>query len=407
MVHTVEKNEKVIETTVFDYLRWRGDLTFAQDAFNEVDNLILCIIAYLNFRRFDRLRSRDPQQAALLGEIVAEMTPEDEQQGLSPNDYIPLMRLAASSSRFGQVRMFGYESIRDETKEMQLDALSFLVPDGTLFCAFMGTDLSLIGWKENLNLSFMDAVPAQVGAAAYVEDMAGRCPDLPLRIGGHSKGGNLAAYAALHIPEELQQRLLAAYNNDGPGFRQAVTDTPAYRRIADRLHTYIPASSIVGVLLEPTEKYTVVASISHAVMQHEPLTWCVEGNHFIYLPQRSELGKLSDDVLREWLSSLSQQEREEFSEALFDIFTQGGKLRSLEELRQNGGDKELLRRLAADEKHKGIVSEALHRLMTAVKDEVLRTAGTGLKETAVTLKETAGSLYQAGQKALEKHKNEK
>ena len=399
----MDKPEKTAVTTVFDYLRWRGDLTFAQDAFNEVDSLILCIIAYLNFRRFPELRSRDADKAVLMSDIVPRMTAEDEQQGLSPNNYIPLMKLAAESCRFAPVRLFGYETVRDETREMQLDALSFLLPDGTLFCAFMGTDRSLVGWKENLNLSYMDAVPAQIGAVEYVEDMAWRCPERPVRIGGHSKGGNLAAYAAIHIPEALQARMLDAYNNDGPGFRRDVTDTAEYRRIAAKLHTYIPAASIVGVLLEHTEDYTVVASSSRAIMQHEPLTWGVLGSRFIRQEARSEFGKASDDVVREWLASLSPQERKEFSNALFDMFTQGGTVQSLEDVRQS----ELLRRLAADEKQRGIVSEALRRLMADVKDELLRAAEAGLKETAETLKETAGNLYQAGQKALERRKEEK
>lgn len=399
----MDKPEKIAVTTVFDYLRWRGDLTFAQDAFNEVDNLILCIIAYLNFRRFPELRSRDADKAVLMSDIVPRMTAEDEQQGLSPNNYIPLMKLAAESCRFAPVRLFGYETVRDETREMQLDALSFLLPDGTLFCAFMGTDRSLVGWKENLNLSYMDAVPAQIGAVEYVEDMAWCCPERPVRIGGHSKGGNLAAYAAIHIPEALQARMLDAYNNDGPGFRRDVTDTAEYRRIAAKLHTYIPAASIVGVLLEHTEDYTVVASSSRAIMQHEPLTWGVLGSRFIRQEARSEFGKASDDVVREWLASLSPQERKEFSNALFDMFTQGGTVQSLEDVRQS----ELLRRLAADEKQRGIVSEALRRLMADVKDELLRAAEAGLKETAETLKETAGNLYQAGQKALERRKEEK
>lgn len=399
----MDKPEKTAVTTVFDYLRWRGDLTFAQDAFNEVDNLILCIITYLNFRRFPELRSRDADKAVLMSDIVPRMTAEDEQQGLSPNNYIPLMKLAAESCRFAPVRLFGYETVRDETREMQLDALSFLLPDGTLFCAFMGTDRSLVGWKENLNLSYMDAVPAQIGAVEYVEDMAWRCPERPVRIGGHSKGGNLAAYAAIHIPEALQARMLDAYNNDGPGFRRDVTDTAEYRRIAAKLHTYIPAASIVGVLLEHTEDYTVVASSSRAIMQHEPLTWGVLGSRFIRQEARSEFGKASDDVVREWLASLSPQERKEFSNALFDMFTQGGTVQSLEDVRQS----ELLRRLAADEKQRGIVSEALRRLMADVKNELLRTAEAGLKETAETLKETAGNLYQAGQKALERRKEEK
>ena len=135
-------------------------------------------------------------------------------------------------------------------------------------------------------------------------------------------------------------------------------------------------------------------------MQHEPMSWSVLGPRFVHLGQRSQMGKLSDDVLRQWIASMSRQEREEFSESLYDMLTQGGKLRSLEEVRQ----KDILRLLAADEKNKGIVSEVLRRLVTDVRNEVLRSAEAGLKGTAETLKETAGSLYQAGQKALEKRK---
>lgn len=112
----------------------------------------------------------------------------------------------------------------------------------------------------------------------------GACPRRALRIGGHSKGGNLAAWAAVHLDEKLQrQRLIAAYNNDGPGFSRDLVDTPSYQAVADRLFTYIPASSIVGVLLEHAEDYEVVDSTARSIMQHEPLSWCVEGPHFVHL----------------------------------------------------------------------------------------------------------------------------
>ena len=241
--------------TVMDYLRWRGDLTFAQDGFNEVDDLVLCIISYLNFRRFDDLRTTDPAKAVALPDVAARLTEEDEQLGLSELDYIPLMRLAAETARFREVRMFGFTHEWDETKEMQFDAVSYLLPDDTLLVSFMGTDTSLVGWKEDFNMSFLTAVPAQERATAYTVEMAAACPDRKLRIAGHSKGGNLAAWAAIHIPADLQkQRLLAAYNNDGPGFSHDMVETEAYRRVADKLHTYIPESSIVGVLLEHAEE---------------------------------------------------------------------------------------------------------------------------------------------------------
>ena len=369
--------------TVMDYLRWRGDLTFAQDGFNEVDDLVLCIISYLNFRRFDDLKTTDPARAVALPDVAARLTEEDEQLGLSELDYIPLMRLAAETERFRDVRMFGFTHEWDEAKEMQFDAVSYLLPDDTLLVAFMGTDTSLVGWKEDFNMSFLSAVPAQERATAYTVEMAAACPDRKLRIAGHSKGGNLAAWAAIHIPAQLQeQRLLDAYNNDGPGFSHDMVDSDAYRRVADKLHTYIPESSIVGVLLEHAEDYAVIDSSNRSVMQHEPMSWSVLGPRFVHLGQRSQMGKLSDDVLRQWIGSMTPQEREQFSDALFDVLSLSGKARTLDDLRAGGlaGGAALLKQYSgADEQDKKIIAEIFRRLAVDVKEELKKAAGQGLK----------------------------
>ena len=375
--------------TVMDYLRWRGDLPLARDGFNEVDNLVLCIISYLNFRRFDDLKTTDPTGAVALPEVAVRLTEEDEQLGLSELDYIPLMRLAAETERFRDVRMFGFTHEWDEEKEMQFDAVSYLLPDNTLFVSFMGTDTSLVGWKEDFNMSFLSAVPAQERAAVYSAAMAAACPNRKLRIGGHSKGGNLAAWAAIHIPADLQkQRLLAAYNNDGPGFSHDMVETEAYRRVADKLHTYIPESSIVGVLLEHAEDYAVIDSSNRSIMQHEPMSWNVEGSRFVHLGQRSQMGKLSDDVLRQWIGSMTPQEREQFSDALFDVLSLSGKARTLDDLRAGGlaGGAALLKQYSgAGEKEKKIISEIFRRLAVDVKAELKKAAGESLKTAEKSL----------------------
>lgn len=375
--------------TVMDYLRWRGDLPLARDGFNEVDNLVLCIISYLNFRRFDDLKTTDPTGAVALPDVAARLTEEDEQLGLSELDYIPLMRLAAETERFRDVRMFGFTHEWDEEKEMQFDAVSYLLPDNTLFVSFMGTDTSLVGWKEDFNMSFLSAVPAQERAAVYSAAMAAACPNRKLRIGGHSKGGNLAAWAAIHIPADLQkQRLLAAYNNDGPGFSHDMVETEAYRRVADKLHTYIPESSIVGVLLEHAEDYAVIDSSNRSIMQHEPMSWNVEGPRFVHLGQRSQMGKLSDDVLRQWIGSMTPQEREQFSDALFEVLSLSGKARTLDDLRAGGlaGGAALLKQYSgAGEKEKKIISEIFRRLAVDVKAELKKAAGESLKTAEKSL----------------------
>lgn len=377
-----KKAEKNEHATVFDYLTWRGDLTFAQDGFNEVDNLILCIISYINFKKISRLWSTDPAEAMLMSEVCPLLTQEDEQLGLSDEDYIPLMRAAAQTKRFSEVKLFAYESRRDDVQEMQFNAVSFLLPDNSVFVAYMGTDRSFAGWKEDFNMSFLEAVPAQVRATEYAMEIAAVCPDRTLRIGGHSKGGNLAAWAAVHIPEKLQNRMAAAYNNDGPGFSKGFLEREEYKRVEDKIHTYIPESSIVGVLLEHAEDYAVIDSNNRAVMQHEPLSWGVLGAKFVHLGQRSQLGQLSDGVLQDWIGSLSAEEREEFSEAIFEILSISGKVHTLDDLREGGlaGGAALLKGyIGADEKKKRIITEVFHRLAVDIKEEVMRSAEEGIK----------------------------
>lgn len=239
-------------------------------------------------------------------------------------------------------------------------------------------------------MSFLSAVPAQERATAYAVEMAATCPERPLRIGGHSKGGNLAAWAALHIPADLQEnRLLDAYNNDGPGFARDMVETAEYRRIAHKLHTYIPESSIVGVLLEHCEDYTVIASTAKSIMQHEALSWCTERNRFIHLEERSALGRRSDDVLRDWVGSMTPRERKEFTDAFFNILSMGGKAKTLDDVQEMGlgGAVALVKEFAgSDEKTRRILTEVFKRLAVDIGEEMASSAQDGLKQAKGFLK---------------------
>lgn len=375
--------EKNKTTTIWDYLQWRGDLQLTQDSFNEVDNLLLCIISYIDFRRIEQLHSFDPAAAMRIGEVTPLLTEADEQLGLSPEDYIPVMRAMAASPRFRDVKMFAFEHLSDEERVMQFAAVSFLMPDGSVFIAYRGTDSSLIGWQEDFNMSYLSPVPAQVRATEYALEVAKKTGRMPIRLGGHSKGGNLAAWAAIHLPEKLQhKRLVAAYNNDGPGFSKAVLESEAFRRVEEKIHTYIPESSIVGMLLEHAEDYTIIDSTNRSLMQHEPLSWNVLGKQFIYLGQRTEAALLSDSVVREWLESMTIDERREFIDAIWSILSMGGKVKTLDDLRSGGlsGGVALLKEyVGADEKKKKVISEITKRLATDVKEELRKAAGEKLK----------------------------
>ena len=368
-------------TTVADYLTWRGDIPFSVDPFNEVDNLVLCIISYINFRRFPELLTRNPREAVSLRDICQKLTQEDEQLGLSQLSYIPVAQQAAQTERFAGTRMFAFEDRSDQ--ETQFAAVTFLLPDKSVFVAFRGTDTSLVGWKEDFNMSYLESVPAQVRAAEYTAEIMRLCRFLKVRIGGHSKGGNLAAWAGLHLPHKNYGRLLAVYNNDGPGFNRSMTERPEYVLLRDRMHTFIPESSIVGVLLEHCEDYTVIASTAKSIMQHEALSWCTERNRFIHLEERSTMGRRYDDVLRDWIGSMTPQERKDFTDAFFEILSMGGKARTLDDVQEMGlsGAVALVKEYAgADEKTRRILVETFKRLAVDIGEEVASSAQDGLKQ---------------------------
>ena len=370
-------------TTVADYLTWRGDIPFSVDPFNEVDNLVLCIVSYINFRRFPELLTRNPREAVSLRDICQKLTQEDEQLGLSQLSYIPVTQQAAQTERFAGTRMFAFEDRSDEEAQMQFAAVTFLLPDKSVFVAFRGTDTSLVGWKEDFNMSYLESVPAQVRAAEYTAEIMRLCRFHKVRIGGHSKGGNLAAWAGLHLPHRDYGRLLAVYNNDGPGFSRSMTERPEYALLKDKLHTFIPESSIVGVLLEHCEDYTVIASTARSIMQHEALSWCTERNRFIHLEERSAMGRRSDDVLRDWIGSMTPQERKDFTDAFFEILSMGGKARTLDDVQEMGlsGAVALVKEYAgADEKTRRILAEIFKRLAVDIGEEVATSAQDGLKQ---------------------------
>lgn len=305
------------KTDVFDYLDWRGDITFQQAEFNEIDSLILSIFAYLDFSC--TLGSEDYPFADAIEKIC--MLP-DEVKYAGPTvtimrSVVELARKAASVRRFQDMKVAQFVDITDEEREIQFAAITFLLPDDTAFASFRGTDNTLVGWKEDLNMSFIDGIPSQLEAAKYVENLLANT-DRPIRLGGHSKGGNLAIWASAHQQPEYRSRIIQIYSNDAPGFSENFLNSAIYRDIRDKILSFVPESSIVGVLMEH-DQYTTILSKYPTVLQHDPFSWLVMGPHFIYDNDRTISGRQFERIINSWIRSMSPQEREEFVENIYDI----------------------------------------------------------------------------------------
>lgn len=311
---------------VIDYLRWRGDLSFKQVPFNDVDNLLLSQLAYVDLKNFvPSVTSGNKLMLAQVAEDFFEVNCEEDL--MTDKSFIwqtPfLMREMAESKRFGEIYLCNFEQKTDEKTQMQFAAFHAKLPDGTTYIAFRGTDDTLIGWKEDFNMSFMSPVPSQLEAVNYVNKTV-HTGISKLRFGGHSKGGNLAIYSAVGCAERIKRRILTVYNNDGPGFDKEMVSSAGYRQMLPRIKTIVPKHSVVGMLLEHKEDYIVVESTGAGLMQHDAMTWQVTRDGFVTVPAVSEKSIILNKALNRWIDSMDKDARRVFVDALFEILTESG-----------------------------------------------------------------------------------
>jgi predicted alpha/beta hydrolase family esterase len=244
-----------------------------------------------------------------------------------------LFEAAGNSPRFSGVRLGAVLEHVNRGEQTQFAAATFQLPDGrnrrnpsykgTLVISFRGTDDSLIGWKEDFNMAFQYPVPAQRAASAYLDTVA-RLWAGPIILVGHSKGGNLAIYAAMNAEPAVRRRIQHVYSLDGPGFPPEIVTSQAYRSIEPKITKIVPDSSIVGMIFETPEPCRIIASDSDGLMQHSAYTWQLEGDAFVTEPDLSSRSQLFNEELNHWVAALTPEQRERAVDALFTVLHANG-----------------------------------------------------------------------------------
>jgi len=291
--------------------------TFEEEPFNEVDSLVLSQLAYLQLGclvPYRGRRSSIPVSGLFRAEFFDSLLFQvrDREQNLA------LLTALCASPRFRSLRLCNFVDERDPVQEKQFVAVTLLLGSRSRYLAFRGTDADVVGWKEDFNMAFQSPVPAQRAAVEYVNFSARTSMDR-LILGGHSKGGNLAAYSAIHCPRQVQNRMEAVYSHDGPGFKNDPRSEPGYLQVQEKIHKTMPQSAVVGMLLEHQENYSVVKSNRMGLLQHDPFSWQVENGRFVRLEEISAGARHMNDSLNRWLSTQSDSQREEFVNALFGL----------------------------------------------------------------------------------------
>lgn len=310
--------------SIIDYIKKYGEYSIDDMPFNEVDSLILCQLSYLKYDGMvPPLHGKEP--FVTLPEIF-EMEEYDnlfEDRRFEENNR-KLFEAAAQSTRFSSMLLGNYVSMTDTSWELQFSAMTFTFENGTFYLAYRGTDETIIGWKEDCNMALITPVPAQEKAMQYLNLIA-EISSGNFYIGGHSKGGNLAVYAASTCLPLISERIITIYNHDGPGFKKGtVTESEGFKTVSGKIKKYMPHSSIIGMLMESDEPTEIIECKSFGILQHDPFNWIVDGNSFVRVDGLYKHVSLQDETVNQWINEMTDEERKIFVDELYNVITANG-----------------------------------------------------------------------------------
>lgn len=295
-----------------DYLDWRGDISLAASKLNEVDNMILSRFSYLPFSKI----KIDEEETV---ESITNKFKNFKKEDFNIDGDFLLAKKLNKSNRFKELKVTDYYEIVDTEVEKQFATISLQSPNNEVYVSYCGTDNTIVGWKEDFNMSFMNHVPSQIEGVKYLQRIAKEYPEKKIRISGHSKGGNVAVYSAVFCGDEIQDRITNVTNHDGPGFDDEVINLREYKRILSKIYTYIPQSSVIGRLLGHKEKYKIVKSIEKGIMQHDIYSWQVLGTKIIQSEELTNGSDFIDETLQNWLSGVPKEERKQFIDIIYSL----------------------------------------------------------------------------------------
>ena len=309
-------------STIFDYLDYVAYDSIYDRPFKELDVLALTELTYLPFDRIVPQGDTTNIEVRLSDavELVDRTT-----DFIVTDQHLQLVDVLATYKRFKNVKLLNYVDEYDPDVQKQFAAMTYRLTMDVYLVVFRGTDDTLIGWKEDFHMTYMDHVPAQKRAASYLQHVMKEFPKGRFMVAGHSKGGNLAAYACSYLPDHLIERVDAIYCYDAPGLNKAIIETEGYQRIAHLVHRFVPQDSIVGMMLEVPEPATIVKSRAFGgFAQHDAFNWMVEKDGFVTLDQTSPDSQQMDQTLKQWVQEVPDSQLKKFFDTFFGLFLDAG-----------------------------------------------------------------------------------
>ena len=309
----------------FDYLNWRGDLSFDKVPFCKIDALLL---AHITYSIFDGVVPESFKERKTFAQVAKDFSaaPDYEERiniGFLINKRTAeLMFKCAEVERFRDVELCGFRNIYNEENVEQFAAVTYIV-NGKPVIALRGTDDTIVGWKEDFNIAWQPQIPAQKDALEYFSEAADALKGDFVLV-GHSKGGNLVINTAVNCGSKLQKRIESVYNFDGPGFNTAFFEKAEYKALESRIHSFYPGFSVVGMIFHHPQNYEIVRSDGFAFWQHDAMNWQIMGAEFVNEAEFTDESRLFYNAFNEWIDKLDTNQRKNFVETMFCILEASG-----------------------------------------------------------------------------------
>lgn len=296
-----------------DYLRWRGDLSYTEKPFNSVDGALFASLIYLPVDK--------SAEGHTISEVAEKLHHLPSFQHQMHDETGAQIWLFPKSPRIGSIKIINWTNrMEKKPHPLQFTAAAFRLTKTTILISYRGTDSSMIGWNEDMNMNYMPEVYGQNVAAEYLKKIAANYPHDKIYLVGHSKGGNFAQYALSAAEPDLQKRIIKAISYDGPGFFHQVYSTPGFKRAMPKMKTYLPESSVIGTMLDHPERTLIVKSTVPMRAQHDPRRWSVGRDSFVLADGLTTGARIMRHALIHFNHSIPDAKRGEMFSALFDAF---------------------------------------------------------------------------------------
>lgn len=349
-----------------DYIREFGHLDFDEKEFNNVDCLILAQFSYLKMQNIVPLVGKADDYILLKDMADSPYATEMFVDERYAKDNKELFTAMSESMRFGNIKLGHHINLVSKRWELQFSAICCVLSNGKTCVIYRGTDETIVGWKEDFNMAFIIPIRAQITAVDYINYVAERIAG-DFIVAGHSKGGNLAVYAAMKCPQATRDRITTIYSFDGPGFTQEAFADSAFEQIKDRICKLVPQSSVIGMLLQNQEEYRVVECASIGILQHNPFNWIVDGDDFVYREDIRDMYRIQNNFIDRWTKETSPDEMRVFVDEIYNVLNYVG-IENLNDFRGNYA--ELIKRFThavedIEDGHKAILKLVFKHLLDA------------------------------------------